>query len=1187
MEYSWDRQRYLSGRNRLQERKFPEHVLCGLSKENPIRKLCIWVVQLRVFKAGILVAILVNCALLGLYDPKPSGNIDMSSQSFNNVISEIEKWLLGIYTVEFVLRFVAKGFWAYFACVQNWLDFGIVAIEWTIELITFFNFIDESTSLTAVMLVRVLRPLKTMNSLPALKLLVSSLADSLQQLSQVTGLLAFVFLLFGISGCELLAGRLQQRCYNNNWGLQPLQWYIDGSDWNGRMCSNYSSGELCGTNETCRIFDNPPNEGYTSFNNIFSSFLTIFVAMTLEGWIDLLNWSEQALSKWIQLYFIILVWIGSFFMLNLAVAVIYSNFSFTRKSSTSKTFRDRKLITKVLLRWTIVYNAGQSKREKQFARIQEEERLFREREYRATVTSKNRIVDFDLHDSVKQMHKIVQKEELHAFERKELAISRDASRTMWAKNAFDYEESHSEKRSRRKTKKSKVHPIQPQRSKRRRRRKQEPLTPKVVAKLIVGHWLFNTVVYLAIIFNTALLVYDHYEVTREVSRTLELLNLTLTIGFTVETVLKIYAMGFSNFVEDHFNTFDAMIVLTSWIEIVLSSENVFSSLRIFRTLRIFRLARKWRSLNSLLNNMGRSLLSVWPFSAVLCVLIYTYAVLGMQLFGGKLLLTDVEAEEGELLCGNLTEYDLSVYCPQRANYDSIGDAIATTFQILTGENWNEVMYASISSTSYAATVYFISLVLAGNYVVLSLFLAILIDAFTSKEEYLTKAEMTNKAIELATKELIEDVQITLARRFRSRKQLEHAVELVHDLSDDTDEIENSKRLVNVIRGKSSGKVFPIGPEVKVKHKFVWIKRFFGIPPYRTPLSAHPSFKHRALNLLSPVNPFRRVCAYIADSAAFESVILATILLSCTVLALDTPRRANLHYTLSLISLTTSWVFVVEAIIKICAHGFVEHEGSYLRDPWNRVDFAIVLTSVLDMVLVWQSNSATSSAFGLLKIFRVLRAFRPLRLIRRLEGLKVVVHTMIRALPNCLQVFFVCALFYMVFAIIARDLFGGMLLSCNDSSRTCKTNAFFEVANCPSYLECVGSFNTVVNGSVGVKARVWENPRYSETGTTYSFDTVGDGMLTLFEVSTLENWLDVLYATSDITDLGHAPNARNSNALLARIFFIVFIMFSSFFLLNLFVSVIVDNFNKVKDEISGSAYLTENQKRFLDLQKLGE
>ena len=349
MEYSWDRRRYLHESNLRQDPFFPEHVLCGISKENPLRKFCVFTVQLRVFKATILLAILVNCVLLGLYDPRPAAHIGSSSDELNVAISNAEKGLLVVYTVEFLLRLVAHGFWEYFGRIQNWLDFGIVAIEWTIELVTFLRLIDDSTSLTAVMLVRVLRPLKTMNSLPALKLLVSSLADSFQQLSQVIGLLGFVFLLFGITGTELLAGKLQQRCYDIAWGLDPLAWYADGSEWNGRMCSNYSAGEVCSENETCYVFDEPPNDGYTSFNNIFVSFLTIFVAMTLEGWIDLLNWSEQSLSQWIQLYYIILVWIGAFFMLNLAVAVIYSNFAFTKKTSTSKAFRNRKLITKVLL----------------------------------------------------------------------------------------------------------------------------------------------------------------------------------------------------------------------------------------------------------------------------------------------------------------------------------------------------------------------------------------------------------------------------------------------------------------------------------------------------------------------------------------------------------------------------------------------------------------------------------------------------------------------------------------------------------------------------------------------------------------------------------------------------------------------------------------------------------------------
>jgi len=64
-------------------------------------------------------------------------------------------------------------------------------------------------------------------------------------------------------------------------------------------------------------------------------------------------------------------------------------------------------------------------------------------------------------------------------------------------------------------------------------------------------------------------------------------------------------------------------------------------------------------------------------------------------------------------------------------------------QILTGEDWNEVMYKGIESQGMAHSLYFIVLVLFGNYTLLNVFLAIAVDNLANAQE-LSAAEEEQK-----------------------------------------------------------------------------------------------------------------------------------------------------------------------------------------------------------------------------------------------------------------------------------------------------------------------------------------------------------------------------------------------------------------------------------------------------------
>ena len=80
------------------------------------------------------------------------------------------------------------------------------------------------------------------------------------------------------------------------------------------------------------------------------------------------------------------------------------------------------------------------------------------------------------------------------------------------------------------------------------------------------------------------------------------------------------------------------------------------------------------------------------------------------------------------------------------------------------------------------------------------------------------------------------------------------------------------------------------------------------------------------------------------------------------------------------------------------------------------------------------------------------------------------------------------------------------------------------------------------------------------------------MITFFEVSTLEMWPDVMYAAIDSTGPDQAP--VKNNRIYVSVLFIVFIFITTFFVMNLFISVIVDKFNEEVKRKEGAHNFTD-------------
>lgn len=272
------------------------------------------------------------------------------------------------------------------------------------------------------------------------------------------------------------------------------------------------------------------------------------------------------------------------------------------------------------------------------------------------------------------------------------------------------------------------------------------------------HWVvssfgFRMFINLLIVLNTLVLALDSYPVDPVLQLVLEYSNFVLTICFVVELVLKVAGLGFRQYVKDLFNDFDAFIVIASLIEMVLAPPSFFNlasngqalgglgALRTFRVFRLLKLARSWQALQDLLVAIVRSMVSGVYFIILIGLFMLIFTLVGQQFFANRFYFNAVT--HYSVSFDDVAKGTVEVYRP-RSNFDSGFRSAASVFQVMSGENWNTIMYDAMRSSmtldstwawnSWAAAVYFVVLVVVGTFVLLDFFIAILLNDFQQVDE---------------------------------------------------------------------------------------------------------------------------------------------------------------------------------------------------------------------------------------------------------------------------------------------------------------------------------------------------------------------------------------------------------------------------------------------------------------------
>uniref|UniRef100_H2YFL9 Ion transport domain-containing protein n=1 Tax=Ciona savignyi TaxID=51511 RepID=H2YFL9_CIOSA len=342
------------------------------------------------FERVSMLVILLNCVPLGLYQPcQPKPGLPCGSPRCS-ILEICDHFVFAFFAIEMLIKMLAMGVWGklgYLGEAWNRLDFFIVLcgmMEYTLQL-------EDTMNFTSVRTVRVLRPLRAINRVPNMRILVMLLLDTLPMLGNVLMLCSFVFFIFGVVAVQLWEGTLRQRCFldpNINLGnpltpifhssLEIAPFYSRGEE-DLAICSlPMDSGEFhcsdrsiitpftvenitCSKKHepfsgtpmcidwnqymnTCKAGDSNPSLGSINFDNIMYAWVAIFQVISLEGWVDIMYYLMDGYSFYSFIYFILLIVIGSFFMINLCLVVIATQFSETKQ-------REQRLMEEQRLRF--------------------------------------------------------------------------------------------------------------------------------------------------------------------------------------------------------------------------------------------------------------------------------------------------------------------------------------------------------------------------------------------------------------------------------------------------------------------------------------------------------------------------------------------------------------------------------------------------------------------------------------------------------------------------------------------------------------------------------------------------------------------------------------------------------------------------------------------------------------------
>ncbi|XP_038635070.1 sodium channel protein type 2 subunit alpha-like isoform X3 [Scyliorhinus canicula] len=1284
-----------------------------LTPFHPLRRAAIKVLIHSLFSLFIMFTILANCVFMTMSDPEPW-------------TKNVEYAFTGIYTFEAMIKIFARGFvidsFTFLRDPWNWLDFSVITMAYVTEFVDLGN-------VSALRTFRVLRALKTITVIPGLKTIVGALIQSVKKLSDVMILTVFCLSVFALVGLQLFMGNLKHKCviwppppellYNstfieNGSGMdndtlvsnytrvfdriayindEANHYFVEGAA-DALLCGNGSDAGRCPEGHLCLKAGRNPNYGYTSYDTFSWAFLSLFRLMTQDFWENLFQLTLRAAGKTYMIFFVVIIFIGSFYLINLILAVVAMAYAeqneATRLEAEAKEKEFQEIMESIRKHQKEQeaqlqcskdhlgshYSLSSDRMEKKNGSdkypVEDEHGTGEEGESQrgsltkpSVIITINGVVSQDGESGSAPNGRVVPSSVISRVDKDVTGMDIEDEMTGSKRTSMFLEEPALQVRA------GSVASMYSSARMDELEEAQQSCPPwwykfanrfliwdccelwiklKGFLKIIVMDPFVDLGITICIVLNTLFMAMEHYPMTEGFENMLYVGNLVFTGIFTAEMVFKLIALDPYYYFQVGWNIFDSIIVTLSLVELGLANVQGLSVLRSFRLLRVFKLAKSWPTLSMLIKIIGNSVGALGNLTLVLAIIVFIFAVVGMQLFGKMY---------KQCVCKISEDCSLP-----RWHMNDFFHSFLIVFRILCGE-WIETMWDCMEVAGQPmCLIVFMMVMVIGNLVVLNLFLALLLSSFSA--DNLTApdddTEMNNLQIALnritRAVDFVKGFVSSIVRRKKSdqeEKQLDdlspsktEALDFNH--TDSETGKEESYKLDGVTTKK--GKYLPApGDQVGLlanAHLTVHVpiaeaesdaeeedqsseadiedinmdqdllpKKEEVLKPDQNLLPKKEVLKPDKKNIDSsqcstvdlkaqeegdeevkeenPENPepeacltegclrvcphldidlksdrgkmwwnLRKTCFKIVEHNWFETFIIFMILLSSGALAFEDiyiENRKVIKILLEYADQVFTYVFVVEMLLKWLAYGF----KTYFTNAWCWLDFLIVDVSLISLT----AKILGYDELGPIKSLRTLRALRPLRALSRFEGMRVVINALVGAIPSIMNVLLVCLIFWLIFSIMGVNLFAGKYFKCVNTTNS----EIYPIDQINNRSDC----NELI--SMAPDEVRWVNLKVN-------FDNVGQGYLSLLQVATFKGWMEIMYAAVDSRDMEQQPSYEIN--LYMYMYFVIFIIFGAFFTLNLFIGVIIDNFNQQKKKFGGKdIFMTEEQKKYYNaMKKLG-
>ncbi|XP_077966258.1 sodium channel protein type 3 subunit alpha-like isoform X1 [Styela clava] len=782
-----------------------------------------------------------------------------------------------------------------------------------------------------------------------------------------------------------------------------------------------------------------------------------------------------------------------------------------------------------------------------------------------------------------------------------------------------------------------------------------------VCKIICEDPFLDLFITICILLNTGFLAAEHKPMDESFSNVLKMSNDVFTAIFTAEMVIKMVGMHPYYYFQEAWNCFDSVIVSFSLLEYALVQVEGLSVLRTFRLMRVFKLAKSWPTLNMLIKIIGNSMGSLGNLTFILLIILFIFAVVGMQLFSEKYEKANLILEaKGEVMRWHMMDFFHS---------------FLIVFRILCGE-WIETMWDCMRWGGELAGVcipVFMLVHVVGNLVVLNLFLALLLSSFSAdtfvkdEDEELNAIQLSmirihkfidylKSKIALAKSIIIESCRKKFVNGFDSKLKTkryncndvagkENPESTGNGLTSGMKLTSIVKPYEGLIEEKQRKSCFDLSHNTKMADHDIhvtWSPHHIKVPraseesdvdisdsedeqslggesaansfisydgssrsgsgtwetrsecnqieiPSTQPLDEQdlpaPCWPLRCSARVVCCNPpvdegcclvwwnMRKICFRIVEHAWFESFIILMILFSSGALAFEDiylKDKKVLQRILKYADRIFTFVFIFEMLLKWVGYGFKK----YFTNAWCWLDFLIVGVSLIGLV----AEALGRDNIGSIRSLRTLRALRPLRAMSRFEGMKVVVNALVGAIPSIFNVLLVCLIFWMIFSIMGVNLFAGKFYKCLNTTSLERLEAHNVTIGNITFPNITKDVCEYIHQNVSSEI-MWRNSKVT-------YDNVFNGYLALLQIATYKGWMDIMYDAVDVTKENEQPSFEQSSGY--YIYFVIFIVFGSFFTLNLFIGVIIDNFSQQKKKLGGQdIFMTEEQRKYYNaMKKLG-